>query len=190
MWPVCRVDGAILKKCPGKGACKVLIATTDLKTMLDETNIIFISVATPTSDEGYDHSQVAKVLDSIASFGKQPLRKHLVVACTTIPGYCDQVAAKVAPYNISLSYNPEFIAQGSIIHDQQYPDQVLIGEADKNLEVAKKYNVPLNKGVPAVAVVISDGTLAYSSANGEFEAARTMMRKDLVAFLKHWREKK
>ncbi|HXH19649.1 MAG TPA: nucleotide sugar dehydrogenase [Chitinophagales bacterium] len=107
-------------------------ATTDLKTIIDGTNIIFIAVATPTSDEGYDHSQVDSVLERIISFGKQPLRKHLIIACTTIPGYCDQAAAKVAPFNISLSYNPEFIAQGSIIHDQQYPDQVLIGEADKN----------------------------------------------------------
>ncbi len=113
-------------------ASKNFFATTDLKSVLDESNIIFISVATPTSDEGYDHSQVDRVLERIASFGKQPLRKHLVIACTTIPGYCDRAAAKVAPYNISLSYNPEFIAQGSILHDQQYPDQVLIGEADKN----------------------------------------------------------
>lgn len=113
-------------------ASKNFHTTTDLKTILDETDIIFISVATPTSDEGYDHSQVDRVLDLIASFGKQPLRKHLIIACTTIPGYCDKAAAKVAPYNISLSYNPEFIAQGSIINDQQYPDQVLIGEADKN----------------------------------------------------------
>lgn len=113
-------------------ASQKFTATTDLKTVLDETNIIFIAVATPTSDEGYDHSQVDHVLQRITSFGKQPLRKHLVIACTTIPGYCDQAAARVAPFNISLSYNPEFIAQGSIIHDQQYPDQVLIGEADKN----------------------------------------------------------
>jgi nucleotide sugar dehydrogenase len=113
-------------------ASKNFFATSDLKTILDETDIIFISVATPTSDEGYDHSQVDRVLDHIASFGKQPLRKHLIIACTTIPGYCDKAAAKVTPYNISLSYNPEFIAQGSILNDQQYPDMVLIGEADNN----------------------------------------------------------
>jgi thioredoxin 1 len=79
---------------------------------------------------------------------------------------------------------------GRIIKDSYMMVHVDIGEADKNLEVAKKYNVPLNKGVPAVAVVRGDGTLIYSSGGGEFEAARTMTRKTLVAFLKHWREGK
>jgi thiol:disulfide interchange protein len=65
-----------------------------------------------------------------------------------------------------------------------------IGEADKNLDLAKQYEIPLEKGVPAVAVLGTDGKLLYTSGNGEFEAARTMMRKDLVAFLTRWRESK
>lgn len=67
---------------------------------------------------------------------------------------------------------------------------VNIGEADKNLDLAKKYQIPLEKGVPAVAVLAGDGSLLYSSGRGEFEAARTMMRKDLVEFLTRWREEK
>lgn len=65
-----------------------------------------------------------------------------------------------------------------------------IGEADKNLDLAKLYNIPLDKGVPAVAVLGSDGKLLYSSGNGEFEAARLMMKKDLVAFLERWKMNK
>jgi hypothetical protein len=38
-----------------------------------------------------------------------------------------------------------------------------------------------------VAVVGSDGALLYSSGAGEFEAARRMMKKDLVAFLRQWK---
>ena len=65
-----------------------------------------------------------------------------------------------------------------------------IGEADKNLDLAKKYKIPLEKGVPAVVVLANDGSLLYSSGLGEFEAARTMLRKDLIAFLKRWQEGK
>jgi thioredoxin-related protein len=65
-----------------------------------------------------------------------------------------------------------------------------IGEANKNLDLAKKYNIPLEKGVPAVAVLSGAGALLYSSGDGKFEAARSMMRKDLVAFLKRWQEEK
>ena len=65
-----------------------------------------------------------------------------------------------------------------------------IGEADKNLDLLKQYKIPLEKGVPAVAILAGDGNLLYSSGDGEFEAARRMMKKDLVAFLRRWKENK
>ena len=64
-----------------------------------------------------------------------------------------------------------------------------IGEGDKNLDLVNKYKVPLDKGVPAVAILGSDGVLLYSSGDGEFEAARKMMKKDWVAFLVRWEGK-
>ena len=61
-----------------------------------------------------------------------------------------------------------------------------IGEGEKNLDLVKLYKIPLEKGVPALAVLESDGHLLYSSGQGEFEAARRMMKKDLIQFLRHW----
>ena len=77
---------------------------------------------------------------------------------------------------------------GEIMQESFLLVDVDIGEGDKNLDLAKKYEIPIEKGVPAVAVLKSDGTMVYSSGNGEFEAARSMMRKDLVKFLKEWKE--
>jgi len=62
-----------------------------------------------------------------------------------------------------------------------------IGEGEKNPDLLKLYKVPLDKGVPAVAVLESDGRLLYSSGDGEFESARRMMKKDLVKFLTRWK---
>jgi hypothetical protein len=62
-----------------------------------------------------------------------------------------------------------------------------IGRMDKNLDLAEKYKVPINKGVPALAVLASDGTLLYSQQHGEFESARNMDPDDLIAFLKKWK---
>ena len=61
-----------------------------------------------------------------------------------------------------------------------------IGQMDKNLDVAQKYKVPLDRGVPALAVLAPDGTLLYSQQHGEFESARNMDPDDLIAFLKKW----
>ena len=63
-----------------------------------------------------------------------------------------------------------------------------IGEGDKNLDLVKKYEATLSFGVPTVVIIDAEGRVVYSSTKGEFEAARRMMRKDLVAFLKQWRQ--
>lgn len=95
---------------------------------------IFIMVATPSlPDGGYDHSQVERVAEKLKAIGSKEITRHVYIGCTTMPGYCNQLAEDLAPYGYTVSYNPEFIAQGAIIHDQQYPDQVLIGEANKEV---------------------------------------------------------
>ena len=65
-----------------------------------------------------------------------------------------------------------------------------IGEYDKNLDLADKYQVPLKKGVPALAVLAPDGKLLYSQQAGEFEAARSLAPEDVIAFLKKWQPAK
>jgi ketosteroid isomerase-like protein len=62
-----------------------------------------------------------------------------------------------------------------------------IGEYDKNLDIARKYQVPLERGVPAAAVLESDGKLLVSQKNQEFEKARSMAPEDILAFLNKWK---
>ncbi len=47
-----------------------------------------------------------------------------------------------------------------------------IGHDDANLDLAKRYKIPLEKGVPALAILSENGTLLYSQKGGEFEAMR------------------
>ena len=62
-----------------------------------------------------------------------------------------------------------------------------IGEYDKNLDIAKKYEVPLERGVPAAAILESDGKLLFSQKNQEFEKARSLGPEDVLAFLNKWK---
>jgi len=64
---------------------------------------------------------------------------------------------------------------------------VNVGHIDANLDLAEKYGVPLNKGVPALAVLSDHGALLYSQKNGEFEAMRHMESSALTDFLMQWR---
>lgn len=109
-------------------------ATTELKTAVDHAKTLFVIVATPSMKNGrYDHSQIDSVAHKLIEFGKQETEKHLVICCTTMPGYCDSLQEKLNAYNWQVSYNPEFIAQGTVIQNQENPDMILIGEANEKL---------------------------------------------------------
>ncbi len=62
-----------------------------------------------------------------------------------------------------------------------------IGMMDENLALAKKYQVPLEKGVPALAVLSEKGALLYSQKGGEFEAMRRMQSSSVTSFLAQWK---
>ena len=64
---------------------------------------------------------------------------------------------------------------------------VNIGREDANLDLAGQYQVPLAKGVPALAVLSERGKLLYSQKGGEFEAMRRMDSSAVTAFLRQWK---
>jgi len=67
---------------------------------------------------------------------------------------------------------------------------VNIGERDRNLDLAIRYNIPLDKGVPALAVLSETGELLYSQKSGEFEAMRRMSSSAVTDFLTQWKAAK
>jgi len=110
---------------------KNITFTTNLEQSL-QNDILFVVVRTPsTSEWKYDHTDIENIANQLINLGKQPTRKDLIINCTTFPGYCDMLQEKLKEYNYYVSYNPEFIAQGTIIKDQVHCDSVLIGEADE-----------------------------------------------------------
>lgn len=62
-----------------------------------------------------------------------------------------------------------------------------IGHMDKNVDLADKYDVPLRRGVPALAVLDAHGHVLYSQKNGEFEAMRRMNPESVTDFLEKWK---
>jgi thiol:disulfide interchange protein len=62
-----------------------------------------------------------------------------------------------------------------------------VGHTDENLDLAKRFDVPLDKGVPALAVLSDRGKLLYSQKQGEFEAMRRMDPNSVTSFLVQWR---
>ena len=60
-------------------------------------------------------------------------------------------------------------------------------DGKKNNDIAKEFQVPLEKGIPALAVVDGTGKLLVSQKNGEFENARAMTPEAMLEFLNKWK---
>ena len=85
---------------------KNLFASSNISLAL-ENDVIFVVVATPSLPNGkYDHKQIEILIDKLQSLGKQSKRKELVICCTTMPTYCDEIQNKLDNFNYKISYNP------------------------------------------------------------------------------------
>ncbi len=67
---------------------------------------------------------------------------------------------------------------------------VNIGHMDQNQDIAERYQIPLKKGVPALADLDEHGKLLYSQRTGEFEAMRRMEIGSVTSFLLQWKPAK
>jgi|TARA_B100000900_G_C20527800_1_gene694954 nucleotide sugar dehydrogenase len=104
-----------------------LSATSSNNKVIRECDIIYTLVATPSKRDGsYDVSAVWDVVQDIKKV-KKVQGKAFVVGCTTNPGDCEQFQNELDKFGVDVFYNPEFIAQGSIIKDLRRADMVLIG---------------------------------------------------------------
>lgn len=91
---------------------------------------------------------------------------------------------KVLDANLRKPENAALVAKRYVVV------HVNVGERgiDRNFDVAGRYGIPLRKGVPALAVLASDGRLVHSQKNGEFESMRHMDPNSVHEFLRKWAE--
>jgi UDPglucose 6-dehydrogenase len=112
--------------------------TSDTRSVIQHSDIIYVMVATPSRADGaYDVSAVERVVADLAESDFDIQGRTLVIGCTTNPGDCQRIQEQLRPRGVNVLYNPEFIAQGSIIRDLQQADIVLIGGEDP--EVIAQY---------------------------------------------------
>jgi thioredoxin 1 len=78
-------------------------------------------------------------------------------------------------------------ANMSILEANYVLVHVNVGRMTDNLDIAERYQIPLRKGVPALAVLGEHGELLYSQRTGEFEAMRGMQSSAVTEFLVQWK---
>jgi len=105
--------------------------TTNLKFAVNNSNIIFICVGTPTKKNSYsaDLNQLYNVVKSIRNYIN---KFKVIVTKSTVPlttgDHIDKIISQKKSKNLfSVVSNPEFLREGEAIRDFMYPDRIVIG---------------------------------------------------------------
>lgn len=131
---------------------KNITFVTDNIDVIEECDLIYTFVATPSLPDGsYDISCIRQIIKDFK--GCDVEGKSLVIGCTTNPGDCDDFQNHLRPYGVDVYYNPEFIAQGSIIKDLEHADMVLVGGSGKHIQDIEKIYDDIQVETPNVYVM-------------------------------------
>ncbi|MHB1151396.1 MAG: UDP-glucose dehydrogenase family protein [Eubacteriales bacterium] len=126
--------------------------TTDYKSTYKYADAIFIGVGTPDQPDGSANlSYIATVARQIA---ENVVKDCLVVVKSTVPiGTNDKVEQFIKDFlindvKVEVASNPEFLAQGTAVHDTLHAARIIIGTESKEaeaklLEIYKPFNLPI-----------------------------------------------
>jgi UDPglucose 6-dehydrogenase len=114
--------------------------TTDIASSLKQSDVVFIAVGTPPTEDGSaDLQYVKQVADQIG----HSLDKYIVVVNkSTVPIGTGQkikqwISEKIKNRGIDISFdvvsNPEFLREGSAVYDFTHPDRVVIGAESEHV---------------------------------------------------------
>jgi GDP-mannose 6-dehydrogenase len=138
-----------------------LQATTDIKSIIDETEVFYICVGTPLGADGdLDMRSIFRVVEEIAGSLKVGLgRKTLITRSTVKPGTNTKIKKMLEGKNISVVMNPEFLREGKALDDWDHPGLVVIGAFDDyGKEVVEQLHsnvsAPVHLVQPQVAEII------------------------------------
>ena len=150
---------------------KLITFESTIKNNLDNTDIIFITVGTPTRrlEDEADLSFVYQVAKEIS----ENIKKYcLVVTKSTVPvGTTKEVkkiiSSKVDDKFFDVASNPEFLREGSAIDDFIRPDRVVIGTENKKSETIMKdlYRPLFLKETPIVSTSIETSEIIKYASN-------------------------
>lgn len=120
-----------------------LEATQDYQQVIEETDISFLIVPTPSQSDGhFSDAYLKNALKELSGHLKEQNKKtHLFVITSTVsPGttekslipHIEKYSGRKLNEGFEICYNPEFIALGSVIQDFLNSELVLIGESSSN----------------------------------------------------------
>lgn len=148
--------------------------TTDMTDAVKKTDLTFICVGTPPSEDGSsDLSQIRDVSGTIGKALGSESGFHIVITKSTVlPGTIESMvipilekeSKKKAFTDFGIASNPEFLKEGTAVDDFFHTDRVVIGVNDrKTKEELEKLYRPLN--VPIFTTTLMTAEMIKFASN-------------------------
>ncbi len=142
--------------------------TTDIGSAVRTSQVAFIAVGTPTTENGDpDLTYVENVARDIATNMRE---YHLIVEKSTVPVQTHKwIRTTIERYNkdgtpFDVASNPEFLREGSAVDDFLHPDRIVVGvESDRARKLMTEVYEPFN--APLVITDIASAELIKHASN-------------------------
>jgi UDPglucose 6-dehydrogenase len=138
-----------------------IVFTTDIKFAVENSDVIYISVGTPSTETG--EADLSFVVSAVTDIAKYLNGYKIIVNKSTVPVGTQELVKKIVSSNSSYDFdvvsNPEFLREGTAIHDTIYAERIVIGcESKKSEEIMKDiyscFNSPILIVNPRTAEMI------------------------------------
>jgi len=149
-----------------------------LRNGLAAALLLLVATIAPAAERIYPPVSAAK--DDIAAALKEAAATHRRVLVDFGGDWCTD--CKVLDIRFREAANAELLQRHYVVIRVNVGDKGI----KENFDVAERFGIPLRKGVPALAVLDSDGRVVYSQKNGEFESMRSMDSASVTEFLRTW----
>lgn len=137
----------------GKGTIMPLLEQSNLKIVdtiqevVEHSEIIFVAIQTPHKEcfeghipipeqrEDFNYEWLINCIKELSDvLDKMNVKKIVTIISTVLPGTLRKYIFPILSKNISLCYNPYFIAMGSVVYDFYNPEFILLGHIDDDAE--------------------------------------------------------
>ncbi|HHL71773.1 MAG TPA: UDP-glucose/GDP-mannose dehydrogenase family protein [Bacteroidetes bacterium] len=143
--------------------------TTDIKSAVEKSEIIFIAVGTPPDEDGSaDLKHVLAVAKDIGTYANS---YKIIVNKSTVPvGTAEKVKEEISKHTnhpFDVVSNPEFLKEGAAIDDFMRPDRVVIGTSNPDAAdtMAQLYAPFVRSGNPILIMDEKSAELTKYAAN-------------------------